>query len=104
METRINKLKTAVKSPKKSKGVEAIATDSDKNDDDEEYPEEESSSQTSQYEIETSETDDSIDWTCKLTCCVTINLYKKHMNFLPSSLQIFMGHIYGTRASVRLIH
>ncbi len=71
LESRINKLKTAVKSPKKSKGVEeAIATDSDENDDDEEdyemeeeYLEEESSSQTSQYktETETSETEDSID-------------------------------------------
>ena len=69
LESRINKLKTAVKSPKKSKGVEeAIATDSDENDDDEEdyemeeeYLEEESSSQTSQYKTETSETEDSID-------------------------------------------
>ena len=70
LESRIKKLKTAVKSPEKSKGVEeAIATDSDENDDEEdyemeeEYSEEESSSHASQYETETetSETEESID-------------------------------------------
>ena len=68
LESRIKKLKTAVKSPEKSKGVEeAIATDSDENDDEEdyemeeEYSEEESSSHAPHYETETSETEESID-------------------------------------------
>ena len=92
LESRIKKLKTAVKSPEKSKGVEeAIATDSDENDDEGDYEMEESTRKKKvalmhpimKPKQKHLKLRNQLTWTCKLTCCVTGYLYKKHMNFLP---------------------
>lgn len=67
MESKVNKLKTAAKSPEKVKGdEEAIATDSDSDSDDYELevddPEEESGSQyETETETQTTESEDSVD-------------------------------------------